>query len=75
LLDEALELAASTGERFFDAELHRLRGDLLAEEGDLAGARHAWHEAATVAAGQGAAAFEQRARQRLTDSDESGKEV
>jgi class 3 adenylate cyclase/predicted negative regulator of RcsB-dependent stress response len=75
LLDEALELAASTGERFYDAELYRLRGDLLAGEGDLAGARHAWREAATVAAGQGASAFEQRARQRLTDSDESGKEA
>jgi tetratricopeptide (TPR) repeat protein len=28
-VDEALALAAQTGERFYEAELHRLRGDLL----------------------------------------------
>jgi class 3 adenylate cyclase len=73
LLDEAIELAASTGERFFDAELCRIRGDLLAGEGDLAEARHAWQEALETAAAQGASVFADEARQRLVGSDEPGK--
>jgi hypothetical protein len=73
LLDEAIELAASTGERFFDAELHRLRGDLLAGDGDLAEARQAWQGAVDTAIDQGARAFEQSARRRLVDFDEHGR--
>lgn len=72
LLDEAIEVAASTGERFFDAELYRLRGDLLAGEGELAEARGAWQEALNIAVDQGASVFEQHARERLTDGDRSG---
>jgi class 3 adenylate cyclase len=72
-LDEAIELAASTGERFFDAELYRLRGDLLAEEGDVAEAQQAWQEAVDIAVDQGASVFEQHARRRLLGAVEPGK--
>ena len=73
LLDEAIELAASTGERFVDAELYRLRGDLLAGDGDLAEARQAWQAALDIAIQQGTTVFAERARRRLTDPVKSGK--
>jgi predicted ATPase len=62
-IDEALALAARTGERFLEAELHRLRGEAV-----LAGGPQAWPAAAAdfdraieVARRQGARALELRA--------------
>ena len=46
-VEEALALADATGERFYDAELHRLRGELLARppHGDLRKAEAAFRAA------------------------------
>jgi DNA-binding winged helix-turn-helix (wHTH) protein/predicted ATPase len=51
---EALAAAARTGERFYEAELYRL-------EGELASAEHSMLKALEVARGQGARALELRA--------------
>jgi len=58
-LDEALELSVATGEAFYDAELHRLRADALAEAGgtDAAITLHL-DRAHAVASSQRASAFE-----------------
>jgi tetratricopeptide (TPR) repeat protein len=71
-LVEAQEMLRKTGERFYEAELHRLRGDLLAvtaeREGDAAARRALLQQAATcytracrVARRQGARSLELRA--------------
>ncbi len=70
-VERAMEFARRTGQRYHEAELHRLRGELLA---DLS--RDRWKEAdeelrtaVSVARAQGAASFEARAeasRLRLT---------
>lgn len=63
---EALALAERTGEGFFEAELHRLRGDLIVASRGLAGdARTAYLEAIDVARDQGAAMLALRAAVRL----------
>jgi predicted ATPase len=65
-LTEALALATASGERFLEAELHRLRGELLLAADragpmawDTAGA--SFHEALDVACGQQAKSLELRA--------------
>ena len=58
----ALAVAAQTGQPFFDADLHRLDGDLLLATGgaaDEAAARY--HRALAIAREQGARSFELRA--------------
>jgi hypothetical protein len=62
----ALAVAAQTGQHFFDADLHRLEGDLLlATGGDAqhAAARH--HHALAIAREQDARSFELRAATSL----------
>jgi tetratricopeptide (TPR) repeat protein len=58
---EALELMEATGERGFEAELHRLRGELLRIGGREREARQALFGAITVAREQGALLYELRA--------------
>src|SRR5262249_31236390 len=67
VLDEALALARQTGEGLYEAELHRLRGELLlhgpggAEEAALQQAEEHFRQALDVAARQGARSLELRA--------------
>jgi predicted ATPase len=64
IVREALEATEGTGQRYLEAELHRLRGELLAEaaEGaDTAGAEEAFRCALDVACRQGAKVLELRA--------------
>jgi class 3 adenylate cyclase/predicted ATPase len=62
-IDEALALAQRTGERWTDAELHRVRGDILvrARPGDAAAAEEAYSAAIAIAKWQGARSFGLRA--------------
>jgi predicted ATPase len=68
VLDEGLSLARHTGERFQEAELHRLRGELLARqpgEQMVEEAARCFLEALAVARGQGARSLELRAASSL----------
>ena len=62
-VDEALALAAETSERFFDAELHRTRGEILLKlnPADAAPAEAALLTAIEVARAQNGRSFELRA--------------
>jgi adenylate cyclase len=64
-LVEALELVEQTGERYFEAELHRVRGTLLFARGDEAGAEASLQKALQVARGQRARSLELRAATSL----------
>jgi predicted ATPase len=62
----ALAVAAQTGQPFFDAELHRLDGDLLLATGGAAGeVATRYHRALAIAREQGARSFELRAATSL----------
>ena len=52
-LTEALAVVEETGERYWEAELHRQRGALLLEQGDAAGAEASLHKAIEGARRQG----------------------
>jgi DNA-binding winged helix-turn-helix (wHTH) protein/predicted ATPase len=67
VLDDALDSADRTEERYYDAELHRLRAELLVSRGDGAGAAAAAASAVAVAEDQGAVPFAARAS-RLLDA-------
>jgi predicted ATPase len=54
LLAEALDIASASGERRFEAELHRLEGELALAEGDRAGFEACLQGALTVAHEQNA---------------------
>jgi adenylate cyclase len=62
-VEEGLALADATGERFYDAELHRLRGELLVRPpyGDTRSAEAAFRAAIDIARQQGAKALERKA--------------
>lgn len=60
-LPEAAEIIAKTGERCNEAELHRVRGDLLDAAGDQAAAEQSYLKAIAVAKQQSAKLFELRA--------------
>jgi class 3 adenylate cyclase/predicted ATPase len=66
-LDQALARSAETGERWADAELHRLRGDLLCRlpRPDPDGAERCLRAALSIAGEQGAKGFELRAAASL----------
>jgi adenylate cyclase len=64
-LDEALALVAETDERYFEVELHRLRGELLLAQGDKAEAEASFRKAVEVARGQQARSWELRATTSL----------
>jgi hypothetical protein len=81
--DEGLRVMGETGERWFEAELHRLRGVALADiaalavtpdgvAGPPADAVAAVERAAAVAAGQGAGVLERRAAASLAQLSRTG---
>jgi class 3 adenylate cyclase/predicted negative regulator of RcsB-dependent stress response len=57
-LAEAISIIEMTEERRDEAELHRLRGDLLNAVGDRAAAEESYHQALAMARRQGAKIFE-----------------
>jgi predicted ATPase len=65
LLDETLLLVAQTGECWFDAELHRQKGDLLLRQSNTGTADDLYRKALSVAVGQGAKLWELRAATSL----------
>jgi predicted ATPase len=66
-LDQALAISTESGEKWADAELHRLRGELLwrLPRPDLDGAECSFHAALSVAREQGTRGFELRAATSL----------
>lgn len=64
-LDAALAEAEQTGERWWAAEMHRGRGDLLREQGDDRAAEQAYLRAIEIARGQQARSLELRATTAL----------
>jgi predicted ATPase len=60
-VDEALVLVAQNEERYYEAESHRIKGELLLKLGDEAGAETRFHEALEVARRQNAKSLELRA--------------
>jgi tetratricopeptide (TPR) repeat protein len=71
-LDEAVAYGEQSLERFYFAEIDRVRGDLLRQRGDRDAARAAYERALSRAAAQGALAFELRAAiglARMFDED------
>jgi predicted ATPase len=60
-LTEAEQLIETTNDAFHEAELHRVRGDLLNANGDVAGAERSYQHAIVVAKRQSAKTFELRA--------------
>ncbi|HYO67497.1 MAG TPA: protein kinase [Archangium sp.] len=64
-LNEALERAPTEGQHFYEAELHRLRGEALRGLGHEQDARECFLRAIQVARHQGARAFERRAQAAL----------
>ncbi|WP_247517018.1 adenylate/guanylate cyclase domain-containing protein [Bradyrhizobium sp. 190] len=64
-LAEAARMIETTEERTSEAELHRLRGDLLNATGDPAATERNYHQALAVARSQSAKLFELRASTSL----------
>ena len=62
---DAIELAGRTGLRYWDAELHRLKGSLLVQGGADSDAESCFHEALAIARRQEAKALELRAAMSL----------
>jgi TolB-like protein/tetratricopeptide (TPR) repeat protein len=60
-LTDALNLVETTKERWVEAELHRVRGDLLIAIGDRASAETSYRQALSIARQQDARLFELRA--------------
>jgi adenylate cyclase len=60
-LSEALAFVEHSGERYYEAELHRLKGELLLQQGDQAEAEASFHQAIEVAREQSAKSWEMRA--------------
>ena len=65
LLDQALAQIEETQERFFEAELHRIRGEILIEGGKRRAGEEALQSALRVASRQQARLWELRAATRL----------
>jgi predicted ATPase len=64
-MDRAAEIAVATGESHYQAELHRLRGTILAETGDAAAAASWFQRAIDTARSQEAKSLELRAATSL----------
>jgi predicted ATPase len=64
-LAEALTFVEETGEGYYEAEIHRLRGELLLRRGDAAEAEASFHSAIEVARRQSAKSWELRATTSL----------
>jgi predicted negative regulator of RcsB-dependent stress response len=54
VVDEGLAAVAASDERYFESELHRLRGELLMRLPDNGAAAEAFSRAFEIATGQGA---------------------
>jgi predicted ATPase len=65
LLDDALQIVESTGERWFAAELNRRRGQLLLRQGHSDAAEELYRKALGIAVAQGAKLWELRAAASL----------
>jgi predicted ATPase len=66
LLDKALALVRRNGEGFYEAEIHRFRGELLlAQGGDLVEVERCYQQAVEVARRQAARSWELRATMSL----------
>ena len=61
LVDRTLVEIGSTSGRWYEAELHRLKGDLLLDRGDSSAAEHCYETAIAVSARQGARLWQLRA--------------
>jgi predicted ATPase len=61
LLDEAFQIVDRTGERWFEAELHRHKGQLLLQQGHAQAAEALYRKALSIAAEQGAKLWQLRA--------------
>jgi len=64
-LAEASQIIATTDERYVEAEVHRLRGDLLNATGDRSAAEQSYRQALAVAKRQSAKPWELRAATSL----------
>jgi tetratricopeptide (TPR) repeat protein len=64
-LAEAAQIIESTNHRVREAEVYRVRGDLLNATGDLVGAEQCYHQALAIAQRQSAKLFELRAATSL----------
>ena len=64
-LTEAEQIIETTNDAFAEAELHRVRGDLLNANGDVAGAELSYQQAIAIAKRQSAKMFELRASTSL----------
>jgi predicted ATPase len=65
LLDDALQIAERTGERWFSAELNRHKGRLLLRQGHSEAAEELYRKALSIAEEQGAKLWELRAAASL----------
>jgi predicted ATPase len=65
LLDEALQIAGRTGERWVEAELNRHKGQLLLRQGDSEAAEKLYRKALSIAREQEAKLWELRAAASL----------
>jgi class 3 adenylate cyclase/predicted ATPase len=65
VLDDALQIAERTGERWFAAELHRQKGQLLLRQGQSEAAEELYGKALRIAREQGAKLWELRAAASL----------
>ena len=63
--NEAAQIIEALDERYHEAELHRLRGDLTMAKADPAAAEHNYRQALAVAERQGAKLMELRAATNL----------
>ena len=61
LLDDAMQIAERTGERWFEAELYRHKGQLLLRQGRTQAAEELYHRALAIAREQEAKLWELRA--------------
>jgi tetratricopeptide (TPR) repeat protein len=61
LLDDALQMVEKTGERWFEAELNRLKGQLLLRQGHTEAAEELYRKALSIAVEQEAKLWELRA--------------
>jgi predicted ATPase len=82
LVDEAIRIADGNGERMFEAELHRLRGDLLLDRGSTEDAEGVLQTAIAIARRQQARFWELRAatslarlKRRLGRDDEARQAI
>jgi predicted ATPase len=65
LLDEAFQIVERTGERWFEAELHRHKGQLLLQRGHAEAAEDLYRKALSIAHEQSAKLWELRAMTSL----------